>query len=154
MLDPHSHSFRVYNLSSLHNLDIPRIAEEDPGPTREDVVYAERGHAEYKGTSKKLPRPCSINLLQPDLQRAVYLLVKLNALRNPATKSLYMASHRPGGIFSISRAQLKHMRNCLGRPPARPHSSSYPKRHGQPRKASYFSQIAGDAFSYIQVRDH
>lgn len=55
MLDPHSLSFRVYNLSSLHNLDIPRIAEEDPGPTREDVVYAECGHAEYKGQAENSP---------------------------------------------------------------------------------------------------
>jgi hypothetical protein len=52
-----------------------------------------------KGQTEKFPRPCSTNLLPPDLQRAVYLLVKLNALRKPATKSLDMALHRPGGHF-------------------------------------------------------
>jgi hypothetical protein len=80
--------------------------------------------------------------------------VKLNALRKPAAKSPYVASHRPG-VFSMSRAQtqhLKHMRNCRAWVPARPSVFLLiPETQWSASISKLFLSIAGDAFSYIRV---
>jgi hypothetical protein len=80
-----------------------------PGPTREDVVYAERGQAEYKGLAENSQDLCSTKpstTLFYNVQSIIFNETECTA--QPATKSPEVASHRPGGFRYLSRAQTQN----------------------------------------------
>jgi hypothetical protein len=87
----------LQQLCSLHNLDIPRIAERYPGPTRRDVVYAERGQAEYKAPAE-IPEALFNKASTTLFYNVRPVLNEAECTIQPATKGPEVASHRPRGV--------------------------------------------------------